>query len=303
MLAARDACRFGDRRLPAGARTMSAVGDIGNRTGAVARWLRRVELNVRATFATLFRPPRSRFSRPSIGHITIGAALAVVSISAAMMLLDGGALSAARHMPGKAVDAFRGFTYLGLSGWFLWPTGLLLLAVLLLDSPSLPRCSRTVRAAWAVRLGFVFTAVAVPGLFVTIVKRLIGRARPFVAGDDVWAYLPLGWRVDYASFPSGHATTAFSALVAIGALFPATRALMWTYAVLIALSRVVVTAHHPSDVIAGAIVGAFGALLVRDWFASRRLAFAVGRTGAVHPMPGPSFGRIVRAIAGRPPSV
>ena len=60
--------------------------------------------------------------------------------------------------------------------------------------------------------------------------------------------------------PSGHATTAFAALVAIGAIFPQARALMWIYAVLIALSRVVVTAHHPSDVIAGAIVGAAGAL-------------------------------------------
>ena len=74
--------------------------------------------------------------------------------------------------------------------------------------------------------------------------------------------------------PSGHATTAFAALVAIGAIFPQARALMWIYAVLIALSRVVITAHHPSDVIAGAIVGAVGALLVRNWFAARRLGFA-----------------------------
>ena len=123
------------------------------------------------------------------------------------------------------------------------------------------------------RLGFVFTAIALPGLFVTIVKRLIGRARPFVGGDDVWAYAPFSWQPAYASMPSGHATTAFAALVAIGAICPQARALMWIYAVLIALSRVIVTAHHPSDVIAGAIVGAVGALLVRNWFAARRLGF------------------------------
>ena len=70
------------------------------------------------------------------------------------------------------------------------------------------------------------------------------------------------------------------ALVAIGAIWPQARALMWIYAVLIALSRVVVTAHHPSDVIAGAIVGASGALLVRNWFAARRLGFAVGSDGS-----------------------
>jgi membrane-associated phospholipid phosphatase len=82
-------------------------------------------------------------------------------------------------------------------------------------------------------------------------------------------------------------------------MFPAARALMWTYAVLIALSRVIVGAHYPSDVIAGAVIGALGALLVRDWFAARRLGFAVGPEGAVRPMPGPSWRRIVKAVARR----
>ena len=106
----------------------------------------------------------------------------------------------------------------------------------------------------------------------------INRAGPAVraGSDDVWAYEPFNWHARYASFPSGHSTTAFAALVAIGAIFPQARALMWIYAVLIALSRVMITAHHPSDVIAGAIVGAVGAFLVRNWFAARRLGFTVG---------------------------
>jgi undecaprenyl-diphosphatase len=69
---------------------------------------------------------------------------------------------------------------------------------------------------------------------------------------------------------------------------------MWTYALLIAVSRVVLTAHFPSDVIAGAVVGTAGALIVRDWFAARRLAFTLPPDGAVRPMPGPSFARIKR---------
>ena len=128
---------------------------------------------------------------------------------------------------------------------------------------------------------------------------MIGRARPFVAGNDIWAYEPLTWHARYASFPSGHATTAFAALVAIGAIFPQARALMWIYAVLIALSRVIITAHHPSDVIAGAIVGAAGAYLVCNWFAARRLGFAVSSDGSVHAMPGPSVRRIIKAVARR----
>jgi undecaprenyl-diphosphatase len=70
--------------------------------------------------------------------------------------------------------------------------------------------------------------------------------------------------------------------------------LIWTYAVVIALSRVVILAHHPSDVLAGAVVGVLGALLVREWFAVRRLGFAIGSDGVVRTLPGPSLRRVKR---------
>jgi undecaprenyl-diphosphatase len=69
------------------------------------------------------------------------------------------------------------------------------------------------------------------------------------------------------------------------------------YALLIGASRIAVTAHYPSDVIAGAAFGAFGALWARDWFAVRRLGFFVGTDGAVHATPGPSARRI-KQVAG-----
>jgi undecaprenyl-diphosphatase len=150
-----------------------------------------------------------------------------------------------------------------------------------------------------VRLGFLFFAIGLPGLVFTIGKRLVGRARPFVEGTaNPLIYRPLGWNVEYASLPSGHAVDAFAAAMAIGALWPRTRPLMWTYAVVIAVSRVVLTAHFPSDVMVGAVVGVVGALLVRDWYAVRRLAFVVGADGTVRPWPGPSFARIKR-VAGQ----
>jgi undecaprenyl-diphosphatase len=67
---------------------------------------------------------------------------------------------------------------------------------------------------------------------------------------------------------------------------------LWIYVVLISVSRVVVTAHYPSDVLAGAVVGVAGALLVRRYFALRGLAFSVGPDGAVQQWPGPSLRRI-----------
>ena len=56
---------------------------------------------------------------------------------------------------------------------------------------------------------------------------------------------------------------------------------MIVYALLIAASRLVLLAHHPSDVVAGALIGVVGAMGVRYWFAARRLGFAIGRDGAI----------------------
>jgi undecaprenyl-diphosphatase len=144
-----------------------------------------------------------------------------------------------------------------------------------------------------VRVGFLFMAIAVPGLFVTIIKRMIGRARPMVGGTlDPYLFSPFIWRTDYASLPSGHATTAFAVLVAFGTLWPRARTVLLVYAFLIAVSRVVVTAHYPTDVAVGALVGIGGALLVRRYFALRRLGFSIGPDGVPHQYPGPSVRRI-----------
>jgi undecaprenyl-diphosphatase len=64
---------------------------------------------------------------------------------------------------------------------------------------------------------------------------------------------------------------------------------MWTFAVLICCSRVILLAHHPSDVVAGALTGVIGAMFVRYWFAARRLCFTIGRNGAIIPLIGPSW--------------
>jgi undecaprenyl-diphosphatase len=262
-------------------------------------WLSVVEANARGTFATLFRTPRGPVAWPRTSTIAICALIVTAVVLLSMIYLDASAVSHARRLPEALRTAAGRFTNLGKGGYFLWPLGILLLVLAALDMPSMSRFSRGLLAAVAVRAGFIFTAIAVPGLIETIAKRLIGRARPFVRGDDVWAYVPFSWSPAYASFPSGHATVAFSALVAIGAVFPQARALMWIYAVLIACSRVIIWAHHPSDVIAGAVCGAVGALLVRNWFAARRLGFIVDSNGAARAMPAPALPRIIKAVARR----
>jgi membrane-associated phospholipid phosphatase len=230
-------------------------------------------------------------------RLVVGTVVLVCLVLMTMVEIDAWSISVVVRLPLWLTEVFDHITDFGRSAWFLLPLALILMLMAALASPALPLMSQRVLAAIAVRLGFLFCAIALPGLVFTIVKRLIGRARPLVgAGSDPFLYLPLGWKVEYASFPSGHATDAFAAATAIGALWPKTRPLMWTYAVLIALSRVMVTAHFPSDVLAGAIAGTLGALLVRGWFAARRLAFTASPDHPIKPMPGPSFARLRRVF-------
>jgi membrane-associated phospholipid phosphatase len=264
--------------------------------GAAARlhWMR---ANAEQFLALFRRPPRRTVTPAwrTPARIVIYALAAIAVISETMVFADAAIIRLVLHLPERIVVAFNWVTDFGKSVRFLVPIALLLAAIAALASPTLASMSRRVLAAVAARLGFLFVAIALPGLVFTIVKRLIGRARPLVGGSlDPFLHHTMGWSVEYASLPSGHATDAAAVATAIGALWPRTRPLMWTYAALIALSRVVLTAHYPSDVIAGVIVGAAGALLVRDCFAARGLAFTLAPDGAVRPMPGPSFARIKR---------
>jgi membrane-associated phospholipid phosphatase len=56
---------------------------------------------------------------------------------------------------------------------------------------------------------------------------------------------------------------------------------MFIYAIAIAASRLVILAHHPSDVVGGIVVGLVGALAVRHWFAARDLGFAIEQDGKI----------------------
>ncbi len=273
------------------------------RVAAAARAAAILE-NIRGGLANLVRrpkyaPPPSRQGAapfvPAWRRLRLQAVFAVAAVAIAMLFLDTPLHRVAAGLPEWVVDDAFVVTDFGLSGWILVPVGVPLVLMTLLSSSALDRMSRAVLAMVAVRLGFVFVAVGLPGLVSTIVKRWIGRVRPSDAGP--FAYQPFSWRPEYASFPSGHSTTAFAALVAIGVIFPRLRPLLWIYALAIAASRVMVSAHYASDVIAGAAFGAFGAVLVHDWFAARRLGFCIGRDGAVHTMAGPSLGRIKRVAA------
>ncbi|HEY5379897.1 MAG TPA: phosphatase PAP2 family protein [Pseudolabrys sp.] len=244
--------------------------------------------------AVLARPvrPHSQGAWPVAPRqlaIVAGTGLAMFLLM--MVLIDAAAIRGVRHLPEWIVGAFDQITDFGKSGWFLWPLGILFLA--LASLPALPRIKQLVLDALMVRVGYLFLAIAVPGIFVNIVKHIFGRARPMVGGSlDPYLFRPFTWPAGYASLPSGHAATAFSVLVAFGMLWPRARTVLWIYALLILVSRVAVTAHYPSDVLTGAVVGVVGVLLVRRWFALRGLGFSIGQDGILYQKSGPSLRRI-----------
>jgi undecaprenyl-diphosphatase len=261
------------------------------------RWPRSVAVRVGEALRLLSRPARGRpvkaFDRP---RWAVAAAAALAVLLVVSLSFDASLARGARTLPRWLVDLFDGVTTFGKSGWFLWPVGVALLAVAAWPE-RLPERTRLVLIALVVRFEFLFAAIAVPGLAVNILKHIIGRGRPYVGGSlDPFHMNPLSWPAAYASMPSGHAATAGAVAVAVSTLWPRSRTLMLVYAVVILASRVVLTAHYLTDVLAGAAVGAGGAMLVRRYFAARRLGFSVGPDGGIVAFPMPSMRR-AKAVA------
>jgi undecaprenyl-diphosphatase len=245
------------------------------------------------------RPGQAWPATARAGVLLLGAAAAVALVAATMLTLDGWVIAQQRLLPPGLIAWFAFITDAGRSGWVLGPLAAAIIAAALISSPALGRVGQLVLAAAVARAGYVFMAVLLPGLVVTIVKRIIGRGRPYLFEQGgPFMFQPFGWDPIYASLPSGHTTTAFAAAFAAAALYPRLRWPIWGLAVLIGVSRIVVSAHYPSDVLAAAVVGTLGALAVRNWFAMRRLAFRVDAARRVVALPGPSWRRL-RAVIGR----
>ena len=95
--------------------------------------------------------------------------------------------------------------------------------------------------------------VGVAGLIVyKLIKAHTHRLRPFAVNQDI----NLGTSpLDQYSFPSGHTLHAVSFTIIASSCFPELAWLLIPVTLLIALSRVVLGLHYPSDVGIGALIG------------------------------------------------
>jgi acid phosphatase (class A) len=83
-------------------------------------------------------------------------------------------------------------------------------------------------------------------------KKSFNRPRPFVSDHDV---SPVVERSANASYPSGHATFAYSTAILLADMVPEKSAQIFARATVYAHNRVIAGVHYPSDVEAGRISG------------------------------------------------
>ena len=211
-------------------------------------------------------------------------ALGAVAVVALMVGFD---VTEIGWMPPRGTPSLwpaRILTDLGKDSYVLWTLGGLLLAIAL-AVPLSRAAARQRLLRLGVDLQYLFLAVALPVAVTQIVKWTVGRGRPFVGGKaDAFNFAPFKGSEAYFSFPSAHAVTAFALAFGVAAIWPRARIAMALYAVAIAMTRLLLLAHHPSDVVAGAVIGVVGAIGVRHWFAVRRLGFAIGAKGEIVPL-------------------
>jgi membrane-associated phospholipid phosphatase len=270
--------------------------------GEASNYFSRLLAVVQISLTQLVRPPsharRAVAARRLARHVLLLTALVAAAIIALMVAVD---VPEIELMPSRGTPGLwpvRILTDFGKAALVLWLLAGALFAVAIIAA-RLRGMARSRLLGFGIRLQFVFFAVLVPILFGEVVKWIVGRGRPFVGGKaNAFNFVHFAGTDAYASFPSAHSITAVALAFAVAAVWPRARVPMALYAILIVASRLVLLAHHPSDVVAGALVGVVGAMSVRYWFAARRLGFAIHPDGAIVPLGGPSAGRRKRVARG-----
>ncbi|MHA6298992.1 phosphatase PAP2 family protein [Devosia sp. CAU 1758] len=199
--------------------------------------------------------------------------VSIVVILALLTLIDEAASRGAIAWPDAWRAPFFFITDYGLSDWVLIPS-LVLMILLRLAMFPMRGVWRRATGELAMLSAFVFVGVGVPGLMTNLLKRLVGRGRPTeyeTVGAFAFQNVLNDWT--FQSFPSGHSATAAAMAFVAGFLCPPLFPILLVVGIVVAISRVPVGMHYPTDVFAGVVVGMLGAYLIRNFFARRGWLF------------------------------
>lgn len=187
-----------------------------------------------------------------------------------------------KDFPAELRPFAKWITDLGEGVEILVTTGVLLILSVFVPSSRLRRRVVVGANSIAAAAAFIFLSVAGGGLTASLVKNMIGRARPSL--QDTHGYLsfqPFTFDADFAAFPSGHSATAGAMAMSLALVFPRLRSLFIPVGVLICVSRQLVGAHWPSDTLMGWAVGIAFTLWLAHVFARRRMMFFYDRDGCL----------------------
>lgn len=107
-----------------------------------------------------------------------------------------------------------------------------------------------VNHTWEARFLFLFLCISIPATICTLLKFVLGRARPnLFLYDHIFGFYGFTWDAHYWSCPSGHTTTIFSVMLGLAILFPRYLVGFFLTGFIVALTRVLLTHHYLSDVL------------------------------------------------------
>lgn len=231
--------------------------------------------------AGAFARARKRLRRPRFGGdgpVWSGGIwamlLAGIALTYCATWVDEVAASFAHTSNAPWVRFLARLTDLGESQWYLIPAGLIVILLGLMDWGG--RGTRFQARLYRLygHAAYAFVAVALSGIITNIFKMFFGRARPVLLIDrGPFSFDPFSFGYEFASFPSGHSTTAGAVTALMLIWFPRWWPVLLPSGFVIAMTRIASRSHYPSDVVAGFFLGLIVAIVLGRWLASRRLLF------------------------------